>query len=1454
MNRPPRILVFAEAVTLAHVSRPLAFIDTLDPTQYELHFACAFRYETYFNYERCTYWPIESISYDAFISSSSGNKSAYDDEQLASYLAEEDALIREIQPDLIVNDTRFTLCISAPSAGIPLVNINNSYWSPYRTNRVFPIPAYKRSALFNVFPPHIAERLLPYELIERTYPFVQPFFERKFLAPFNRARQRRGLAPLPGFDALHTFGDWTLYCDIPDFIPLADLPANHRFLGPLLWSPPHASALPVTDPARPTLYVSLGSSNDVPQCREIVAALAELDVQLLVATAGRFSLPSSDRGHVEEFLPGLEASRAATLVVCSGGSTAAYQALSVGTPVMGLPANSDQFLAMEAIERWGAGLSLRADQTTVVEVVATVVKMLAEPQFKARAVALAQGFSAYDARQRFGQFIQEILPPSVNITDSSRRLQTLPERLQRRAERSPELPAFWGLESRKRGEAAQTYGQVWAQVQTLALALRAQGLEHGERVGFLAAVDPAWELLHLAVLLAGGVVVGLDLHDAPERVRIAARQSDIRAWVVQNATIVEDWSSLFSDDTLFIILLTDHPVTKPRGKIIPLHHLLNDSVADLSKLSWPRANDLATIIFTSGTTGEAKGIPYTHRQLTHAVRAIARAYRDLPEGFQSLCWLPLSNLFQRMVNLCAIERGAVINFIAHPSQLLESLPIVQPELLIGVPRFYEKLEAGIRTALAAKPWAVRALFRCSQSVGAAYRTCQQRGNPLRFLFWPLYWVLDVIVLKAVRRQFGGRLRYLVSGAAPLNPKTMEFFWGIGLLTLEAYGTSENAIPIAMNRPHVFSFGTTGRPLLPNEVEIGPNQEVLVKGPSLFAGYWKQERDAALFQGAYYRTGDEGQWERGGFLKLLGRRSDFIKTSTGRRLAPSPIEQHFKELPFVDQAVIFGHQRKGPALLVTVDMKALDNTTSGELTTPLQQQIIKALQGQASGLTPLSQPLGILVFNRAFSVLKGEMTANLKLRRRVIEENYRVVLDALYQESENAPNHPVWFFTSADVRMQEFNNLPKLNRLQIHLLSRWLVLGLFFLHALRAYVAYARGLFHKPWDYKKLQSQLLSVLVRHFRATVGPLKGPLIKIGQTLSYVDVGLPPAIQQFLKELQYKSPPLSSKRIRTVIRSSLGKDPDELFAEWHDVPLASASISQIHLARLKDGQRVCVKVRYPGIERIVKSDLFAVRMLLPLLAGMLGVQNVRENFNEARRLFLGECDLRAEANFMRRFQAIFAGHPHIIIPAVYPEYCSEDVLTMEYVEGQNYAEFKATATRPEIDQAAETITEMIVASSLAHGIFQADPHPGNYLFKNSQVCFLDFGFCKEWPPEFIRQWRRQTLAVIQNDVTTFADATEKIGLRGEEVQLDYAALLQCYRHSIHKMFLENRPFEFTPEVVKKITDDFQNQYSRLNRIYSSPELLAQGRLFWGYFSLLADMGATVNSFRIHMQYLLQD
>ncbi|MBK8651741.1 MAG: AMP-binding protein [Elusimicrobia bacterium] len=1440
-----RVLFFSEAVTLAHLVRPLALAEALAAAGCEVHFASAYRFETLFKDKpSLCYWPIESISYDAFISSVSGERSAYNDEQVASYIAEEEALIRDVIPDLIVSDARLSLSVTAPALGIPLVNLNNAYWSPHRADKQDPVPNYKRSALYRLLPPGLAELFFPFPVVKVLHRVMKPLYEKRFLAPFNRARRRRGLRPFGDFRTFYTFGNWTLYADTPELIPLKNPPAAHRFLGPVLWSPSSAAPLPAGDSDRPVLYVSFGSSNDVPDCRGIVDELARLEVDLWVATAGRFSVPASARVRVSDFLPGLEASRRAAVVVCSGGSTAAYQALAAGTPVVGIPSNNDQHLAMAAIERSGAGLSLRSDHVTPAAVRDAVKKILEEPRYRERAQRLSESFAAHDAPRRFVDFVREAV--STKTTPGARvpPAQTLTERLRRQAERSPDRPAHWGWPQRQNGEPPLSYGDLWGRVQSLAAALSDRGLQKGERVGFLSGVDPAWESLHMAVLLAGGAVVGLDINDAPDRLRAAARLADVRAWVVQDAKTLMEFRDLIPErGNRFVVLIRADEPAGPGQGAEAFVSLLNAYRGRTFAGAPPAPGDLATVIFTSGTTGEPKGIPYTHRQLVHAVRAIARAFHVLPVGFESLCWLPLSNLFQRIVNLCAVERAALLTFIPSPHQLMEAVPAVRPTLLIGVPRFFEKVEAGVQKSIAERPRWVRALFRAAQATGTIYQRSRSSGHKARFVLWPLFVILDWAVLRAVRERFGGRLRFLVSGAAPLGLKTMEFFEGLGLLVLEAYGTSENAIPLAMNRPWSFRFGTVGRPLGPNEVEIASDHEVMVKGPSLFAGYWAGATPPPRFEGAFYRTGDEGRWENGGFLRLIGRRSEFLKTSTGRRVTPGPIEQWFKELPFVDQAVVLGNGRKGPALLVTLDAQAL-GASGTQLSSDQEARAAEVLRAHAARLPPLARPLGILALNRAFSVVRGEITANLKLRRGIIEDHYRTALDDLYDRAVvDAPEGPPLFFLSAaDVRARAVQSFTPLRRLRTWAPARWWGLGRFFLQAGAAYGRYAVRLLRRPWEYRELHKELFGVLFRSFRDAVGPLKGPLIKIAQTLSYLDMDLSPSARGLLTELQHRSPPLAADKIRAVVRRSLGQDPRDLFAEWSDAPLAAASVSQIHLARLKEGARVAVKVRYPGIDRIVKSDLRAVRAFLPLLARATGVRNVRENFEEAKKMLLAECDFRREAAFMDRFRSIFAEDPIISIPAVYHGYCSESVLTMDYVDGQTYAEFKATGTGADFDRAGQALVRFFDKAALQHGLFNADPHPGNYLFKNGRVYFLDFGFCKEWTPEFIGFWKAQTRAVLKNDLPAFAEATKAMGVTNTDGTFNYGELLAGYRATLEKMLIDRKPFRFTPAFVREEGRVIFNKQLGGGKAVNPPEILAFSRLFWGQHAVLADLGARID------------
>jgi UDP:flavonoid glycosyltransferase YjiC (YdhE family) len=400
-----RILFFAEAVTLAHVARPLALAQSLDGAHYEVHFASAKRYGFAFEKTSFQRWDIDSISSEEFLRALATGSRLYNFRRLQSYVDDDLRVIGEVRPDLIVGDFRLSLAVSATVANIAYAAIANAYWSPYSTHKTFPLPDVPINRVFG------------YDLTSAVFRLSQPLIFKYHARPLNRLRKKYGLPELGNLLDVYTHGDYTLYADLPDLIPTQDLPPNHRFLGHVDWSPDIAfpdwwEQLP---PATPIIYVNLGSSGPAHLLSTISAALAELPVKVVMATAGRWqpkSLPPNVRSC--DYLPGNDAAQRATLVICNGGSPSVYQSLGHGVPIIGITANMDQLLSMQAVERTKTGILLRAADVTEKSLRDAVSRITNNPSFGENARQVRDQLTQINAVERFQSFVSEILKNRPN--------------------------------------------------------------------------------------------------------------------------------------------------------------------------------------------------------------------------------------------------------------------------------------------------------------------------------------------------------------------------------------------------------------------------------------------------------------------------------------------------------------------------------------------------------------------------------------------------------------------------------------------------------------------------------------------------------------------------------------------------------------------------------------------------------------------------------------------------------------------------------------------------------------------------------------------------------------------------------------------------------------------------------------------------------------------------------
>lgn len=391
-----RILFFAESVTLAHLARPLVLSQVAQNAGHEVILACDKRYDWLVKqYPLCSV-DLKSIPAAQFAASLAKGAPLYSEQNLESYVENDLCLIKQFAPDLIIGDFRLSLSISARISGIPYATITNAYWSPYSLQEY-------------IVPTLPITRFLPISLSQLLFNAVRPLAFALHTIPLNNVRKRYGLASL-GFDLRHIYtdADLVLYADVPDLFSLVNMPTNHVFLGPILWSPPMAipswwDGLPKD---RPVIYATPGSSGHGSLLTQVVLALADLPVNVIVAKAGN-NLPSKFPANffVADYLPGTSAAARSSLVICNGGSPTCHQALAAGVPVLGIATNLDQYLNMNSIENFGAGVILRADRVVARNIKAAVDYLLGQSSCGDAASRISEKMKEYDSGNRFIQAI-----------------------------------------------------------------------------------------------------------------------------------------------------------------------------------------------------------------------------------------------------------------------------------------------------------------------------------------------------------------------------------------------------------------------------------------------------------------------------------------------------------------------------------------------------------------------------------------------------------------------------------------------------------------------------------------------------------------------------------------------------------------------------------------------------------------------------------------------------------------------------------------------------------------------------------------------------------------------------------------------------------------------------------------------------------------------------------------
>jgi long-chain acyl-CoA synthetase len=511
------------------------------------------------------------------------------------------------------------------------------------------------------------------------------------------------------------------------------------------------------------------------------------------------------------------------------------------------------------------------------------------------------------------------------------------------------------------------------QVRACAGALAALGLSKGDRVALLSYNRMEWAVADFACHLIGAVDVPIYSTLPADQVEYILKDAAVKAAFVENA---EQAAKVRGKVTHLIAFdptegAESFEAFLQKGKDVPDPVLSPD--------------DLATVIYTSGTTGVPKGVMLTHRNLVSNMLASGISFNVTPAD-SILSFLPLSHSFERIFDYLFFWWGASIAYAEHVDKVAENMLEVRPTIMAAVPRFYEKVYSKIRKSVAdQKPWK-RGLFEWARSVGAIAADYWRRGRSLPLGLRIRYGLARLLVLRGLHARVGGRIRFFVSGGGALSRDVAEFFHSIGLPILEGYGLTETSPVLTVNRLGATRLGTVG-PAVPGvELRIAADGEILARGPNIMKGYYnKPEETAQVIQDGWFATGDIGEVDAEGFLKITDRKKDLLKTSGGKYIAPGPIEGKLKLCPRILNAIVIGDRRKFPAALI-VPSKGFT-----------KDDIAKDIAALNETLAHHEQIKRFELLENDFTIEGGELTPTQKVRRRVVEQKYKTLIDGIYAE-------------------------------------------------------------------------------------------------------------------------------------------------------------------------------------------------------------------------------------------------------------------------------------------------------------------------------------------------------------------------------------------------------------------------------------------------------------------------
>jgi long-chain acyl-CoA synthetase len=575
----------------------------------------------------------------------------------------------------------------------------------------------------------------------------------------------------------------------------------------------------------------------------------------------------------------------------------------------------------------------------------------------------------------------------------------------------------------------------------VALGLYALGCRHGDKVAIISETRPEWSMVDIGALSIGAIVVGVYPTLTAEQLAYILRHSESRFVLIENRRQLEQLRPACGELALAQVVLFDEDVPlsaalysskragtstrlEPEAGQPTVSSLLalrlrgaelrrGDPELELRCLDRVQADDVATLVYTSGTTGPPKGVVLTHGNLYRISDASNQIF-DVSAKDVGVVFLPLAHSLQRVASYAGLWAGATGYFSESLLKVPEAWQAAQPTVVSSVPRIFEKMHTKIMTVLGEQPAWRRRLFHGALELGRRRSRLLQAGKTIPPQLALAHAAADRIIFRRLRaRIFGRRVRFLVSGGAPISKELLEFFHALGLLILEGYGLTETSAPATINRPDDYRFGSVGKPLPGVEIKLADDGEVLIRGPGVFREYYKdaEATAAALDASGWFRSGDIGEIDGDGYLSITDRKKDIIITAAGKNIAPQNIENLIKRDPLISQVMVHGDQRHYLVALVTLDpdevaawaarqrvaLREPGRQNGSETHPALVTAVGQIIDRNNSRLARFETVKKFRLLKEDFTVENGMLTPTLKVKRRVIAERYRNLLDEMYHE-------------------------------------------------------------------------------------------------------------------------------------------------------------------------------------------------------------------------------------------------------------------------------------------------------------------------------------------------------------------------------------------------------------------------------------------------------------------------